>query len=429
MPYFINIGYRFALPQSVAPDGSVVLAGCLPGHQLARRRINHRYPHLASRYFDPQLYLAGLDPAESPQACAYLASYPWFAVQGLTTYDSGQQTQSDWTQRTRRRIATLWPRAAPTGSRAIRQAVESCVDFQLDLGVLAVILPSPLTVDPATDYAQELQWLDEGIRYAASLEEQPPVFATVAITDTCLRYQDPPQNPLLDLILDVVSAREIDGVYLVVEQASEAADARQCTNRRTAWSLLHLVHLFSTDAQIQVGVNFAGCYGLACRAAGADFWASGWYKSTYRLRLADKIAGGRAYPSYWSYPAAVDFHLDNDLDNVVGMLPQIADRTAASRGLLRALASRQRVRQVPAWRYAMSNVAAAAEHFYLSAIQAESALSAQPSAHDHVEQWLTNADASARTVAATLGRASKTKTDHVASWLSAFRAYRTSQGV
>lgn len=428
MAFLTNIGYRFKLPETVQPGGSVLLASAMPKHQLERRRIDDRYPHLAHRLFDPQLYLAGLDARASGKHCAYLATYPWFGISGLQSYTSGEHTQSQWRQAVEQRVAALWTGASPTDPDVVRDVVAEAVRFERRLGCDAIILPSPLTVDPSTDYREELLWLDGGLRAVEETDESPvPVYATVALSDICVRYFDPAHNQLLDVILDSISARGVDGVYVVLEQASEPHDTRHCSSARALASVLRLVHVFSEDVGLDVGVNFLGLMGLACEAVGAAWWASGWYKSLYRLRLADRLAGGRAYPSYWSYPCAVDVHLDGDFDAIVkaGFLEAIADQTVASAGLLRAARDGLRSDDVPGWRYAPSNIAAAKEHFLLSAIQAERKYSESRSDRiELIQEWLSSAVGVVGHLAPLLGQPRRTKLDHVDAWRDAFQRFR-----
>lgn len=398
-------------------------------HQLERRRIDSRYPHMQKRLFDPQLYLSGLDAASSRRHCANLATYPWFGIRGLATFESDLHSQSSWSGEARQRIPQFWLRAAPSDPEVVSVAVEECIEFQLRLGCEALILPSPLTVEPSSDYSDELMWLDYALRYLDERESPPeiPVFATVALADICVRYSDPDSNAFLNLILDNISAREVDGVYIVIEQGSEAENRRQCTSTRTLWSVLELCHLFSQDCGLRVGVNFLGAFGLVCTAAGAEFWSSGWYKSEYRLRLADSLAGGRAYPLYWSLPSLVDVHLESDFDRLAqnGSLPLIEDQTVASDGLLRAARDGRRVSEVPAWTYSQSNVAAAREHFFLSVLQQEQMLEVQnlSQRRDLVSQWLESSLERVRRIEATLGGERRTSTDHVHAWRDAFQSY------
>ncbi len=444
MAFYVTIGYSFALDPGIAVDGSVLLCGKMPMHQLERRRPQPpkrqprklappkppKYPHMATLLFDPQLYLAGLDPNQgekAPNLCANLATYPWFGVTSLPAYDSGEQKQFEWKEDALAQIHTRWPRRAPSHTAAVQAGVEQCVDLQLTLACEAVVLPSPLTHEQATSYDEELLWLDEGLPYARENTDLP-VYATVALSDVCLRFHEPENNTLLELIADSVSARGVDGVYLVVEQASEAQEARQCANARVLASVLHLVHLLAHECKLEVATNFFGAFGVVTAAVGARCWSSNWYKSLHRLRLADQGQKGRAYPSYWSTPVGTDIHLDSDFDKLVkqGMLPAITDTTPASAGLLRAASQGRTVSSVPAWVHRMGNVTVCTEHYLHSAVQLDGWLSAVPAAQRValVDRWLTNASTTAAMLASTVGSGGSTRTNHVPAWQQALQHYR-----
>ena len=232
MSYYATVGYSFKLPSGVEPEGGVILASSMPAPQLLRRRFDKRYPHLKRRLFDPQLYLAGLDAHASRRHCAILGSYPWFGVQGLGSYDSSVQNLSEWRKLAEKKIPSIWPDSPPTDPAVIESAVGQAIDMQERLGCEALILPSPLTIAQSSDYTTELGWLDGGLR-AVPQDTELPIFASVAISDVCLAYVDPVENGLIEAIVDAVSARGVDGVYLVLEQGTEPSDARLCGTTRT----------------------------------------------------------------------------------------------------------------------------------------------------------------------------------------------------
>lgn len=437
MAFYANLGYSFSLPNpsgtELVPQGSIILSSAMPMHQLLRRRIDYRYPNLARRLFDPQLYLSGLDANQSPRVCAKLASYPWFGITGLNQYISSQQNQSQWLNTAEREIHKYWSRRVPDAPSDVRQFVHDCIRFQEAKGCEAIILPSPLTTDPSTSYDLELLWLDAGLDYIKKNSISIPVFATVALSDICVHYTDPLDNNLLELILDSISARSVQGAYIVLEQGNESSEARHCSSTRALRSILHLVHVFTNDTNTRVAVNFLGQFGLACEAAGAEIWGSGWYKSVYRLRLTDKISGGRAYPSFWSHKAAVDIHLNGDFDKInrAGILPSIAERTDASIGLLLAASRGISNQNVPNWQYRMSNVHSAREHFFRTCIQAADEYSVYLGSErvNQVESWLQEAVTRAQQLENVLGSQRQTNTQHVRSWLDAFRLYRLDHNV
>jgi hypothetical protein len=240
------------------------------------------------------------------------------------------------------------------------------------------------------------------------------------LQDVCTRFIEPEDNPLLSIILDSISAREISGVYIILEQGSEAADTRNCTDTRSLKSILYLTHIFSQIAHIKVGVNFIGQFGLVCEAVGASFWASGWYKSLYRLRLADHVAAGRAYPNYWSFPAATEINLDEDMDIISkeSVFPKIIDLTSASESLLKALQSGKSVSDVPTWRYSMSNISSSKEHYLLSSIKVDNQINALSGKKQltFVKEWLNLAGDLSGDLEILLGESAKTKLSHVQPW-------------
>jgi hypothetical protein len=427
--FFANLGYQFKLRGGVIPEGGVLLANAMPAHQLMRRKM-FRFPHLTRRLFDPQLYLAGLDAARARGHCANLASYPWFGIQRLEAYSSSLQNQKDWKTEANSSIARLWPGCAPQDRQEIGWCAREAIEFQLRLGVEALIAPSPLTTDPASNYELELAWLDESIsavRATTGRQSPKPVFATIAISDIALRYSKPEENRFVEQVLDAVSAREIDGVYLIVEQASEQVDAKLCATSKTLESVLHMIHVLKSECSLNVVVNFFGAFGLVCSAVGADRWVSGWYKSETRLRLDDKYGTGRSYPAFWSHRAAIDIHLESELDWIseTGSLAEVEDETVASIGLLSALRGGGRVEQVVDWRHRQSNINAASEHFFRSVIREDKRLSVLTSARrlEVVNEWLHVAEEVAIRIQKSRGAELKSRLTHVGAWATAVRSH------
>src|SRR5258706_8332624 len=93
------------------------------------------------------------------------------------------------------------------------------------------------------------------------------------------------ENTLIDIILDQVTARAPDGAYVVLEQANEIT--YNCTSANTIGALLRLVRGLKDGGLRRVIVSYAGTAGLLTLIAGADAWATGWYRSERRLRLTD----------------------------------------------------------------------------------------------------------------------------------------------
>jgi hypothetical protein len=445
MTILINFGDKFKLAPTITPDGSMILANTIPMPMLERSKFNN-YPHMRIRYFDPQLYMTQLDPNQSGKYCSTLASYPWFGAKGIKKYKTGLQKRAEWRKEINQSITSLWPQmplSPNTDAKLISDAIRDCVDFQLRIGCRAIILPSPLTFDPYSDYQDEIFWLDTGLQYISRLPGfDKPVFATIALSDNCIRFSSPGANSLLNLILDTISARKINGAYLVIEQGGEPEFARQLSNTNSLWSALNITHILKHECKLQVGVNFFGAFGLVLEAAGADFWATGWYKSRYRFRLADKLGGGRAYPLYWSQPAAIDIHLKsdikknkiNDFDKLANanILGGIAQKTPASSNLLFAVSQGASSDDVLEWKYGPGRIYAAAEHYFYSVIQADKDLSKipVPDRLDYIENsWLAPATNNVKEVLKILGSNGDTRLGHVQAWLDALRRFREDQNI
>lgn len=434
MSFLINVGYRFSLPSGVNPDGAILLGSKIAKHALERRKIG-KIPFLTYRFFDPQLYMASINAYECSDDCVKLSSYPWFGTKNVQAYESNELNQKQWKENAKKTILDSWLGETPNDPSLVRGMVKDCIDFQITLGCAGIILPSPLTFDFGTDYGLELMWLDFGLEYVRSADIKLPIFATVALADACLRLQDPSSNQLIQLILDSVSARELDGIYFLVEQGNERQDTRYLSNSRTLESALYITHVFSNVCRLRVIVNFFGPFGLALEAAGAEAWASDWYKSLERFRLGDipKPTTAIAMPSFWSYPLTADINLDAEFETLIyaGLMDRIKDLTSASESLFRGVLDRVPVSQIVDWRYAKSNVAAAMEHYELSAIQAERLHSRYTGKKrlDFVEKWLTDAVDIANQVKTILPKPPKTRIDHVYAWKDAFSNYRRSQSV
>src|SRR5207248_89204 len=139
----------------------------------------------------------------------------------LSSFDSSQQTQAQWRAQAQSAVAESWLGATPTDPAEIEETIRLCVDIEMNVGCEALLLPSPLTTNPTTNYSAELQWLDSGLEIAARTVPDFPRIVTIAISDTCLRGMRPGENALLDAIVDQVTARAPEGAYLVLEQANE----------------------------------------------------------------------------------------------------------------------------------------------------------------------------------------------------------------
>jgi len=433
MAFYRNAGWSFKLDNKINPDGAIIVGSAVDYPSISRRKIDKKFSYMKNRYFDPQLYMDKIDPHESPKPCANLISYPWSKTKSVIEFDSDVFNQKEYKKDLLKRIIDIWNEKEPETEASIVDTVEKVINFQIAIGCEGIILPSPLTKDTSSDYSRELNWLDSGLTHIKKNGIKLPVFATLAISDSCIRYSKTHENNFLDMITDTISSRKIDGVYFIVEQMSEPVDTRYLGNFNAILSSLELIHQFSVECRLKVIVNFFGPFGLVCSAVGASIWASDWYKSLIRYRLADKIGEGRARPLFWSMPMASDINLKNDIDTIQrsGHFQEVYNETNASKTLMLGLSSGKSVQDIPAWRYRISNNTAAMEHYRLSMIAANNELenSSFEKRLDTVQNWLSNASALVKKMEPILGDDSLTKTDHVAAWKDAFLAYRLSHNI
>jgi hypothetical protein len=420
--FYFLAKFKMAVPGTDQATGGIIIPSGIASHTLTRRALTQ--PNLQRRLLDPQVYLSHLQPDRCRAACAILASYPWFLPEGIAAFDSGQQKQSEWRAATEATIVQHW-RGTPQTANEIRESVDLCIAFQRDLGVEALILPSPLTNNHASDYSREAQWLEIGVERSEELAPDLPVLASIAISDTCLRGFAPQDNSLIDIVLDQVTARAPWGAYVVIEQANETT--YNCTSENTVGALLRLVQGLKAGGLERVVVAYAGTAGLMTLAAGADAWATGWYRSERRLRLADfEQTEGRAMPAYYAQPAATEFHLANDLTRVrdAGMLDLVRDYTDESQQLLTALDNGLTPDDVPAWRPTQGNITAAYSHYVKAMIRETATISGLASADQvtYTREWLHAATAAASGLYQIGSFNPRTELNHQRAWRDAFAA-------
>jgi len=428
MAVFLNMGYTFSLKEHVEPDGFLLLPSKIHSDQLSNRlrekALLKKFPYIANRLLDPQIYASSLDISSNYAVCRKLASYPWYGSE----WPEIDENEDD----VKRFLDANWIRNLPREKDRIRDVVMQCINYQIDIGCSSIILPSPITTRIDTDYEEETMWLDFGIECCKSLGITMPILATFAIVDNCFRLMDPIDNLLIPMILDVLMSREINGVYFIVEQGGEKAESRYISNIRTLWSSLHIVHELSRDPEFDVTVNYFGPFGVALRAAGARNWIFNWYKSLVRFRLSDE-QGFAAFPTFWSFPCAIDINMKDDFDKCIenGLFDLIADWTYASDGLLKAASAGVKAKDIPSWRYSQSNTVPSIEHYQLSLISVERRIAGlnQEQRILFVSDWLNTATSNSERISHVLGQNMKTKIDHVQSWHNAFLSFRRDQNI
>lgn len=424
--FFAPARHQMTLPNAIANiAGGLIFPAGISAPTLSRRDLSKKYPHLKRRLLDPQLYLATLQGVTCRKACTNLSSYPWFLADGGKSYDSSKQNQSEWKKEAKAQIHKTWKGTYPPPDKIIK-SVSSCILFQDQLDCEAIILPAPLTIDMSSDFSLELAWLDTAAEMRKKLAPDRPGYATVALSDTCLRGLDPWKNDLLTIIIDQLTAREFDGAYIVIEQTNEAG--YYCTHPNVVAAVLRLVHDLKYGGIRKIVISLFGTAGLLALAAGADAWSVGYYQSARRIRMADfDDHEGRSYPTYYSHALAGEVHLEADLDkiNEEGFFEAIEDVTDASEGLVNALHSGENVDSVVAWQYRQANVGSANEHFLTVAARETAMLAGKTKQQclEHAHAWLKQAESLATDLNTIGGFNPRSALNHQASWLQSFERF------
>jgi hypothetical protein len=237
------------------------------------------------------------------------------------------------------------------------------------------------------------------------------------------------ENTLLDLILDQVTAREPDGVYIVVELASDEGYYPRATT--TLGAMMRLVGGLKAAGVGRVIVNYATVAGLILYAIGADDWSTGWYLSERKLDLATFVEKEdemkSAYPAYYSHGLGGEIHLKNDLDRLIdeGFIDQLEENTRYAKGLFMTLRNGQSVADVPEWRFSKGKVSFAKSHF--STVMARETMAIDrldPSKRlAYADSWLRGASKLAQKFNSLEDLHPRTAIAHQRNWLKAFEAY------
>lgn len=388
--FLLNIGYRWKLASELEDlDGAVFLASGNTSERLRRSR----QPEFKRLLFDPQLYLARLDANICKKTCARLASYEWFGVPGIPSFDSGVGNRSKWEEALQGIVPTNWPSRPPEGE--IQAACLAAIQFQLDVGCTHIILPSPLIEEREGESALQATWLDEGLQAAKALDIGQPLLTTVALSESVLNDQAFFPAGFLDTIVDQVTAREgLDGTYIVIAQADalHPFDTTEFVQR----AYLHLSRAFSKSGHDPVVCNFADVFGFVCMAGGATAMVGGESHQRRRLALAQyrDESGGTALPHFYSHRVVGEFLTETDLNGIVSkrLLGRIRDTTAFSAPLLDALADGRTAANLPQWAESRSNMAVAQKHFVTRLLE-EARVSRLPlrEREDRVRDWLETA--------------------------------------
>jgi hypothetical protein len=426
MMFFYNARYGFALESPVEIPGSIIAASCVSAIDLRKRKFS-RFPHFSRRLLDPQLYMAGLDPAIQREAVERLASYPWFHGLDVPKYDSGEyRNPTQWKKEHGDNLVSKWKRKIPDAPSAVSKSARAAVEMQLIIGCSSILLPGPLTTIADQTLETELAWIDAGLQACSEFGTDKPVYATVALSEAVLHNVDPFKNQLIRTISDQIAhRRELAGAYILFEQAD--VNSYVWTSRDPLLCLMLLVDDLCRGAKKDAIVNYFGSFGAVASAAGASIWSSGFFQSQRRLSL--RATSGRTRPRYYSLSLAGDVGVENDLKRLqdMGFGPKVFSPTTADERLRHALAKGQTPAVVPEWQYRIGNRTASQDHY----IEIVARLGAKLEGLNRdgrvaeVKNWLEKANALAsQLVEKGFGAGGQTEVVHQRLWLDVFNTWQ-----
>jgi hypothetical protein len=381
--FCLNVGYK--LPNGMfeemkSANGHGGIGVCLLASGLDSGRIpREELPDGDMLVFDPQLYLAGLDPSTSEQArnlVARLASHPWFQVDGVREFDSGEAGKKEWMKEIQGRVVGSWSRTAPSTEEDIDAALASAIRVQTEIGCTKIILPAPLldARENGADVAGE--WGSRGVAVARSLGVSAGLLATVAIRSDLFNEAAFNRMGFLDQVVTALAGcRGIEGVYIVIAQQTPAHPFS--TDGRVWRGYAELVRRFSRVRGIGIrAVNFADMAGFACVGCGATHVIGGDTQSSRRLALDPAAGGGPPTPLYFSSVAMAEVRPEDDLSRIVAgrVLDNIADQSPFCDGLLAALRAGMGADGVVGWAQAKGKVEQSKRHFVWKSAQVANAL-------------------------------------------------------
>lgn len=338
---------------------------------------------------DPQLYLATLDAATCPKTCIRLASYPWFQTPNVPACEEGKS--KEWKAQMAKKIESIWAGTLP---RDIASSVASALTYQVAAGCTSLILPTPLVVDKNDHFQVQAEWLDRSLEFLAKSKNNLPVLATISIDESQIGEDCFFPNGLFSTIVDQISSRDINGVYLVVAQTHKGHPFH--SSKITNKTYLYLTKKFHEANIEEIVVNFADIFGIACIAAGASLISIGMSQASRRLSLKnfeESGGGGKSFPRFYSNKTIGEYLSESDLQHITKhqLLRRIEDRTVHSASLIDALKNGQSAATVPEWAESQNNTSAAYKHFVQSLLAFTQDIASATNRKNKIVEWLEDA--------------------------------------
>jgi hypothetical protein len=244
--------------------------------------------------FDPQFYVSTLVPAKD----GYLP-------QDYKEYYTAGRTSGDFIR-----------------AKKNREYARGTLDVQVALGVDGLISPSVIFDSFSDKWSQTaLTLADASLEYHSELKAPPPLLLTIIFDEAALSSKDE-----LDKFLDIITAWDVEGFYLVLVRSDSGYSQRFDEARLS--HLLYFVHVLGVVNEYRVICGYSDFVGVLLRAAGASGFATGWYQSLrqfHRKAFLMRKAGGQPSRERYSSLPLVNSIFLSELQSIyeVGALEQV----------------------------------------------------------------------------------------------------------
>lgn len=219
--------------------------------------------------FDPQFYVSTIIPARDGN----LSNYPYYQP-ALTRRDF-------------------------ISSNRISEFVRNCLDYQVTLPLSYITSPTIIVENFQDPWSQiALSMAQESLTYHSSLNNVPPLLISFVCSEEALRSSEG-----LSEILDILSAIDVTGYYLIVKRSSPSYTAQ--IEQETLENFLYMVYALSNINEYEIIVGYSDINGVLLQSVGAKATACGWHNSLRQFslgRFQPASGGQRPRPRYTAMP-------------------------------------------------------------------------------------------------------------------------------
>lgn len=386
---FYNLHWQWKLPSLMQPHGVVFHPIGFNKETALRRKLPDPFPQ--KMLFDPNFYFLNLNYDECGPACRNIATYDYVPIQVQDFNSCNFSKIKDWLERVvGPNVRNFWPPDI-RNMESIKECITKCLNYQKGFGVYRLIIPTPHIYNPTDSLSSFQYWIDCGLPIAQTLEM--PSLVSLSISEICVSQHS-------EAILDQITSREeVQGIYISIE--SSRVDGYAPDNPEVAKFLLDASYLIGHKRGLEVIINFADVFGLACLSAGASAFATGYESKTKRLnfeRFLEERGGGGAYPRFFSLATGRTYRVIEDLNKIRDkQLLRIFenDKTSSSTSLFNALEAGEDANSVPQWRKSKNNVITAKSHVIERLREAADNMNSMSNFNEKIQwtfEWLQDAE-------------------------------------